>query len=108
MRRLPALLAALFYLFYMNRPDGLPANTEVFNNLVISAASFFCWVSLWQDLATSRAGVMFVSGLLLGIGLQFKYVVLPEAVLLCCAVLYKLLRDGERPGQNAVVGSSGR
>ena len=42
---------------------------------------------------------MFFSGLLLGIGLQFKYVVLPEAVLLCCAVLYKMLRDDERLGR---------
>jgi hypothetical protein len=88
--------AALFYMFYMSRPDGLAANTEVFNNLVVSAASFLL---LGQFIAGSRrvrASAMFVSSLLLGIGLQFKYVVMPEAVLLCCAVLYKMLRDGER------------
>jgi 4-amino-4-deoxy-L-arabinose transferase-like glycosyltransferase len=96
---LAGALAALFYLFYMNRPDGLPANTEVFNNLVITAASLLLLGQFMAGPGNARAGVMFVSGLLLGIGLQFKYVVLPEAVLLCCAVLCKLLRDGERPAR---------
>ena len=88
--------AALFYLFYMSRPDGLAANTEVFNNLVVSAASFLLLGQFIVGPLRVRASTMFVSGLLLGIGLQLKYVVMPEAVLLCCAVLYKILRDGER------------
>ena len=96
---LAGALAALFYLFYMNRPDGLPANTEVFNNLVIAAASLLLLGQFMAGPGNARAGVMFVSGLLLGIGLQFKYVVLPEAVLLCCGVLCKSLRDGERPAR---------
>ena len=88
--QLAGSLAALFYLFYMSRPDGLAANTEVFNNLVVSAASFLLLGQFITGPRRVRAGAMFVSGLLLGIGLQFKYVVLPEAVLLCCAVLYKI------------------
>ena len=74
------------------------ANTEVFNNLVLPRR-VLCWVSLWQALADVRADVMFCQWSAAGIGLQFKYVVLPEAVLLCCAVLYKTLRDDERPGR---------
>ena len=34
------VLAGLFYLAYMSRPEGLAANTEVFNNLAVTAASF--------------------------------------------------------------------
>ncbi len=90
---LAGLLAALFYLFYMSRPDGLAANTEVFNNLVISAASLLL-ASEMTRADRPRAGIMFASGLLLGVGLQFKYVVLPEAVLFCCALLWKMLHDG--------------
>jgi 4-amino-4-deoxy-L-arabinose transferase-like glycosyltransferase len=97
--QLAGWLAALFYLFYMSRPDGLAANTEVFNNLVVSAASFLLLGQFITGTRRVRAVAMFVSGLLLGIGLQFKYVVLPEAVLLCCAVLYKMLRGGEGLGR---------
>lgn len=91
---LAGLVAATFYLFYMNRPDGLAANTEVFNNLVVTAASYLLLGEVLAGARRVRPWVMFASGLLLGIGLQFKYVVLPEAVLFCGAVLYKLLRDG--------------
>jgi 4-amino-4-deoxy-L-arabinose transferase-like glycosyltransferase len=96
---LAGLFAALFYLLYMSRPDGLAANTEVFNNLVVSTASFLLLGQFIAGPRRVRADAMFFSGLLLGIGLQFKYVVLPEAVLLCCAVLYKMLRDDERLGR---------
>jgi 4-amino-4-deoxy-L-arabinose transferase-like glycosyltransferase len=88
------LLAALFYLAYMARPEGLAANTEVFNNLAVTAASFLLAGALDSADDRRRTSLIFLGSLLLGIGLQFKYVVFPEAVMLCCTLLLWQLRNG--------------
>ena len=38
--RQAAYLAAALYLLVMSRPDGLAGNTEVFNNLLVTAAAY--------------------------------------------------------------------
>ena len=78
----------------MAKPDGLAANTEVFNNLVVTAASLLLWNQMPANRKPVRAGVMFAAGLLFGIGLQIKYVVFPEATLLCCTLLFFSWREG--------------
>jgi hypothetical protein len=88
------ILAGLVYILYMARPDGLAANTEVFNNLVVTAASLLLWNELQANRKPVRATVMFAAGLLFGVGLQIKYVVFPEAALLCCALLFVSWRNG--------------
>jgi hypothetical protein len=88
------VLAALFYLAYMARPEGLAANTEVFNNLAVTAASFLLAGELTAAARAARMLPVFGGSLLLGIGLQFKYVVFPEAVLLCSTLLLFQLRNG--------------
>lgn len=87
------ILAGLFYLAYMSRPEGLAANTEVFNNLAVTAASFLLAGELAPAPGAARKSVVFAGSLLLGVGLQFKYVVFPEAVLLCCTVLLYQIRN---------------
>ena len=91
---LAGILAGLIYILYMAKPDGLAANTEVFNNLVVTAASLLLWNEMDANRKLVRVGVMFAAGLLFGCGLQFKYVVFPEAALLCCTVLFFTWRDG--------------
>jgi 4-amino-4-deoxy-L-arabinose transferase-like glycosyltransferase len=93
------ILAGLLYLFYMSRPEGLAANTEVFNNLIVTAASLLLLGEMARPATTVRGGVVFAAALLFGLGLQIKYVVLPEAVLLCGALLIRLLRDGAGLGR---------
>lgn len=96
--RLAGLLAGLFYLAYMSRPEGLASNTEVFNNLAVSAASYLLAGQLLTPAGVTRPAVMFAASLLLGIGLQLKYVVVPEAVALCGTVLLWQLRAGASIG----------
>jgi hypothetical protein len=78
----------------MTRPDGLAGNTEVFNNLIVTAASLLLLEQMARPVAAVQAWVIFAAGLLLGIGLQIKYVIVPEAVFFCCALLFRLWRDG--------------
>ncbi len=92
--RSAGLLAALFYLGYMARPEGLAANTEVFNNLAVTAGSFLLAGELVAARGTARTARVFAGALLLGIGLQLKYVVFPEAAMLCCTLLLWQLRNG--------------
>jgi 4-amino-4-deoxy-L-arabinose transferase-like glycosyltransferase len=98
---LAGVLAAVIYLFYMTRPEGLAANTEVFNNLIVSVASFLLFGEMTRHGTRVRTGVILIASLLFGIGLQIKYVVLPEAAALCCMVLVKAWRDGEGFGRLA-------
>lgn len=91
---LAGMVAGLFYLFYMTRPEGLAANTEIFNNLVVTAASFLLLGEMTRPAAAVRGRAVFAAGLLFGLGLQIKYVVFPEAALLCGALLIRLWRDG--------------
>jgi hypothetical protein len=93
------ILAGLFYILYMAKPDGLASNTEVFNNLVVTAASLLLWNEMPANRNSVRAGVMFAAGLLFGIGLQIKYVIFPEASLLCCTLLFFSWREGAGLGR---------
>ena len=97
------ILAGLFYLAYMARPEGLAANTEVFNNLAVTAASFLLAGELVATTGAARMAPVFAGSLLLGIGLQFKYVVFPEAVMLCSTLLLYQLRDGASPWRTLVL-----
>jgi 4-amino-4-deoxy-L-arabinose transferase-like glycosyltransferase len=96
-------LAGIIYLLYMTRPEGLAANTEVFNNLIVTAASFLLLDQMARPVSTVRARTAFAAGLLFGLGLQIKYVVFPEAVLLCGALLFRLWREGAGPGRTLQV-----
>jgi hypothetical protein len=88
------LIGALLYIVCMSRWLGLAANTEVFNNACVTLASYL----LYGALRRSNAGLAraVVAAVVLGVGLQIKYVVLPEAAILCLAYLaasYQAQRD---------------
>ncbi len=79
------LVAALLYIVCMSRFGGLLANTEVFNNAIVASAVFLLFgAARRSDGGLTRAAC---AALLLGIGLQIKYVILPEAILLCLGYL---------------------
>lgn len=96
---LAGVLAGVVYLFYMTRPEGLAANTEVFNNLIVTAASFLLLDRMARPVSAVRARTVFAAGMLFGLGLQIKYVVFPEAVLLCGALLFRLWCEGAGLGR---------
>jgi hypothetical protein len=96
---LSGVLVGLLYLLYMTRPEGLAANTECFNNLIVTASSFLLFNETTRPTGYMRAGPVFAASLLLGIGLQIKYVVLPEAALLCCAALLHQWMHGAGTGR---------
>jgi 4-amino-4-deoxy-L-arabinose transferase-like glycosyltransferase len=77
-------LAALLYLLLISRIPGGAANTEVFNNLLVASAALLL-------LGAARGGRVWpaaVGGaLLLGLGLQLKFVVFPECAAFCLAFL---------------------
>ena len=79
------LVAALLYIVCMSRFGGLLANTEVFNNALVASAAFLLFGAA-RRADRGLAGAV-GAALLLGVGLQFKYVILPEAVLLCLGYL---------------------
>ncbi|HXD35251.1 MAG TPA: hypothetical protein VN624_01265, partial [Rhodanobacter sp.] len=69
-QRLAGALAAAIYLLAMDRPDGLAANTEVFNNLFVTAAAVLLLGEALRPAGLVRAGRMFCAALLFGVGLQ--------------------------------------
>jgi 4-amino-4-deoxy-L-arabinose transferase-like glycosyltransferase len=78
-------LAALLYIMCVSRWPALSANTEIFNNACVAFAAYQLYratrgpgYGVWRALSAA---------LILGIGLQFKYVVFPEATLLCLGYL---------------------
>ncbi len=79
------LIAALLYIVCMSRYGGLSTNTEVFNNAVVAGAAYL----LFGALRGTGDGLprALLAAVLLGIGLQIKYVILPEAALLCLGYL---------------------
>ena len=83
------VLAGLAYLMYLSQPEGLAANTELFNNLPVTAAAFILLGEYLRPATAMRARMLFASGLLFGIGLQLKYVVFPEAAIFCSALLVR-------------------
>jgi hypothetical protein len=86
------LLGALLYIVCISRWGGLSANTEIFNNAVVTFAAFRLFGA---SLRTRNSLVPALqAAAALGIGLQIKYVVFPEAVLLCLGYLFALYRRG--------------
>lgn len=87
-----SLIAPILYIFCISRPNGLAANTEVFNNLGITAAFFMVQSALrtraYADVRTALAA------LLLGCCLQIKFNVFPEAASFCLMYLYHRWRNG--------------
>jgi len=83
------LLAGIMYIIYMNRYQSLPANTELFTNFLVASAAYILWrVAMTAALAGRlRTASVCAAGLTLGLGLQFKCVVLPETVFLCSGLL---------------------
>jgi 4-amino-4-deoxy-L-arabinose transferase-like glycosyltransferase len=78
------LVAALLYIVCISRWAGLSANTEVFNNACTALAAYLLFGAIRRspDLRTAvTVAVVF------GVGLQIKYVIFPEAVLLSLGYL---------------------
>jgi uncharacterized membrane protein YecN with MAPEG domain len=93
-QRWAGVLAALLYLLCMTRFEALPAQTEVFNNALVTGAVLLLFRARTREQAADLKSLG-AAGLLLGIGLQVKYVVFPECVLLC--VFYLALRARSAP-----------
>jgi 4-amino-4-deoxy-L-arabinose transferase-like glycosyltransferase len=88
------LIGALLYIVCMSRWLGLAANTEVFNNACVTLASYLLYGASQRSPASLARAV--AAAVVLGVGLQIKYVVLPEAAILCLAYLaasYRANRD---------------
>jgi hypothetical protein len=85
------LLGALLYIVCISRWAGLSANTEIFNNTCVTFAAYQLFGAARSP--TRGLGKALVAALALGIGLQIKYVIFPEAVLLCLAYLIALFRQ---------------
>jgi hypothetical protein len=88
----PAAIGAVLYVICMNRLEALPTQTEVFNNLLVSAAAWLLFSAARRPWPRDMPAVAGAS-LLLGTALQVKYVVFPECVLLCCGYLAYLRAD---------------
>src|SRR5260370_40110677 len=73
----------------MNRYQSLPANTELFTNLLMASAAYILWRVAMTAASAGRLDTASVcaAGLTLGLGLQVKYSVLPETVFLCSGLL---------------------
>ncbi len=85
------LVAALLYIFCISRWAGLPANTEVFNNACTTSAAYLLY-------GATRGGrhrllKSIAAAAILGVGLQIKYVVFPEAVILCLTYVISQYRQ---------------
>lgn len=83
------LIAAILYIVCISRFGGLAANTEIFNNLIVSAASYLLFGVTRAEGSSrlSERARMVGAAVLFGIGLQIKYVIFPEAVILCLGCL---------------------
>jgi hypothetical protein len=83
------LLAGILYIIYMNRYQSLPANAELFTNFLVASAAYILWRVAMTAASAGRlrTGSVCAAGLMLGLGLQFKCVVLPETVFLCSGQL---------------------
>jgi Dolichyl-phosphate-mannose-protein mannosyltransferase len=93
------LIAALLYVICISRWPGLSANTEIFNNLLVTFAAYHLITAARRPSSLSRA---IMAAFVLGIGLQFKYVVFPEAVLLSLAYLVASYRRDRDLGSASV------
>ncbi|MBC7799222.1 MAG: hypothetical protein H7Z10_01250 [Gemmatimonadaceae bacterium] len=89
-------VAALLYAIFMLRPEALVPNTEHYNNLLVTSAAYLLFgqaerIAAGRPLQYLRA---LAAALLLGAGLQVKYVVAPEAIGFCLAFLAMWLLHG--------------
>jgi hypothetical protein len=80
------LVGALLYVMCVSRWIGLPSNTEVFNNTCVTFAAYHLFAAARRP--TGGAPRAMAAALVLGLGLQIKYVVFPEAALLCLGYLF--------------------
>ena len=94
--RVTGAVAALLYGIYMLRPETLAPNTELSNNLVVTLAA----ILLFGQAERIHAGrplrriPALAAAALLGVGLQIKYVIAPEAAGFCLAFLALWWRAG--------------
>jgi hypothetical protein len=86
------LLGALLYIVCISRWSGLSANTEVFNNAIVTFAAYRLFGASLDRRNNPFPAIQAATAL--GIGLQIKYVVFPEATLLCLGYLVALHRRG--------------
>jgi 4-amino-4-deoxy-L-arabinose transferase-like glycosyltransferase len=93
------LIAALLYIICISRWAGLSANTEVFNNFCVTFAAYHLFGAARRAPDPLRA-VMAAS--VLGVGLQIKYVVFPEAALLCLGYLFASYQRSRNLGSTAI------
>jgi hypothetical protein len=82
------LIGALLYILSISRWHGLAANTEVFNNACVTFAAYLLYGAASQPRNSLPRAV--IAAVVLGLGLQIKYVVFPEAALLCLGFLIAL------------------
>ena len=93
------LIAALLYVICISRWPGLSANTEIFNNFLVTFAAYHLIAAARRPSGLPRA---VMAALVLGVGLQFKYVVFPEAVLFSLAYLVASYRRNRDLGSASV------
>jgi hypothetical protein len=79
------LIGALLYIVCISRWAGLAANTEVFNNACVTFAFYLLYGALRRSPTNLPRAI--AAAAMLGVGLQIKYVVIAEAILLCLGYL---------------------
>ena len=97
------LIAALLYIICISRWAGLSANTEIFNNACVTFAAYNLFGAASRPPGLPKG---FMAALALGIGLQIKYVIVPEALLLSLGYLVaSFRRDGDLRNTAIAAGS---
>jgi hypothetical protein len=79
------LIGALLYIVCISRWAGLAANTEVFNNACVTFAFYLLYGASRRSPTNLPKAI--AAAAMLGVGLQIKYVVIAEAILLCLGYL---------------------
>ncbi len=94
--RATGVVAALLYGIHMLRPETLAPNTELYNNFLVTLAAILLFGQAERIRAgrTPRTVPALAAAALLGVGLQIKYVIAPEAAGFCLAFLSCWWRAG--------------
>jgi hypothetical protein len=87
-----ALVGSLLYVVCISRFGGLALNTELVNSAIVPGASYLL-LTASEELERGIPRAL-IAGLLFGVGLQIKYVVLPEAVFICLSYLFFVAARG--------------
>lgn len=94
------MAAAVLYIVCTARWFGLAANTEVFNCVCVTAAAYLLYSAASHAAARRRGwggtARAVAAALILGVGLQIKYVVIADASLLCLFYLALRRHYGDR------------